>query len=286
MRMILRRLGAVLAVTGLALSACGGSDDEPSSTIDSYVALGDSFVAGLGLNPQVKDSGDCGRSQVNWPSLVAKDLDVKDFTDKSCSGAVTGDLLDSRKTADGTVVPAQIDAVTKDTQLVTLSIGGNNGALYRDLFLSCGSLSGAANDACEPFVSTKMPGLLEAITTAVEQTLTAVRAKAPDAEIVMVGYLGVAPESGTCDGLLSPANVTVVAGAEDRLDSTLAEAAQAQGVRYVSLRSASGGHDVCAGSSAWVNGLAPDAGDGAILHPNAAGMKGAAKAVSAFISGV
>ncbi|MFI5428125.1 hypothetical protein [Aeromicrobium sp. UC242_57] len=71
-----------------------------------------------------------------------------------------------------------------------------------------------------------------------------VRAKAPDAEIVLVGYLRDPADSSTCPAVGIPAAETAaVVDAEELLDSSLAEAAGQADIEYVSLRAMSSGHD-------------------------------------------
>ncbi len=66
---------------------------------------------------------------------------------------------------------------------------------------------------------------------------------------------------------------------EVELNNALRDAARAADVKFVDLRQVSEGHDVCAGSDAWVNGTTKVPGDGAILHPNQAGMRAVADLV-------
>ena len=72
-------------------SLAGPANPLPAMPTGRYVALGDSFVAGP-LIPTTDLASGCARSDHNYPSLVAKALDVKTFVDVSCSGATTSDL--------------------------------------------------------------------------------------------------------------------------------------------------------------------------------------------------
>ncbi len=88
-----------------------------------YVAMGSSFAAGPGIPPLQSSDGAsaCGRSAVNYPSIVAREIGA-DLTDVSCSGATTAHVLRDPQGAR----PPQIQAVTPDTRLVTITIGGND----------------------------------------------------------------------------------------------------------------------------------------------------------------
>ena len=64
-------------------SAPGAAPAVRGGGID-YVALGDSWTSGPLLPEMTGDPIDCGRSAVNYPSLVAAELRVASFVDASC----------------------------------------------------------------------------------------------------------------------------------------------------------------------------------------------------------
>jgi hypothetical protein len=87
-----------------------------------YVAMGSSFAAGPGLPSRVPGSPRrAGRSTGNYAHLVARALSL-DLHDVTFSGATTGDILGPSAAGQ----PAQLDAVTPDTVLVTITAGGND----------------------------------------------------------------------------------------------------------------------------------------------------------------
>src|SRR5690606_21275597 len=124
---------AWLAVTALLAltAACGpaegpGVDDTvPGDDAVHYVALGDSYTAAPGTGEPVGTPRGCGRSDNNYPRLLADRLAPESFTDVSCGGATTEHLTAPQRTPDGTN-PPQLDAVTPKTTLVTVGIGGND----------------------------------------------------------------------------------------------------------------------------------------------------------------
>jgi len=101
------------------------TEEDPMASIPAgsqYVAMGSSFGAGPGLTPRAPESPRrAGRSASNYAHLVARALGL-DLRDVTYSGATTGDIL--RTSARGQ--PAQLDAVTPATRLVTLTGGGND----------------------------------------------------------------------------------------------------------------------------------------------------------------
>ena len=76
-----------------------------------------------------------GRSGNNYAHLVAAELGL-DLVDVSYSGATTAHLLDTRQDD----APPQLDALTPDTALVTITCGGNDleyvGTFLRGSFLN------------------------------------------------------------------------------------------------------------------------------------------------------
>jgi len=274
---------AAALLIGLAACTSGSSSDEaapspapsrsaPATTgaaSSSYVALGDSFTAGPGIDPQQAGAGYCQRSEQDWPTLAASSLGL-DLTDVSCSGATTSDLV-------GTV---DAGAVPPGTGLVTVSAGGNDSGLFISLIRACST--GA--DDCRTFVDQQAPAILDRTTTDLAALLRTVRSDAPDATVALVGYPRIMPTRGTCATVgIDAAQVESVVSAETALDAALAAAADRAGVTYVSARAASEGHDACAGDQAWTNGTAPAAGDGIVFHPNRRGMAAMAGLVAAAL---
>ena len=290
-----RARGAVLAAASvLALSACSGSSqskpapsskstDSTSSSVvfDSYVALGDSFVSGPAIDPIDRESPGCLRSTRNWPRLLAKGLQVRDFADASCAGATTQHLTGSTRFASGSTSPAQLDSVSKKTDLVTVGIGGNDQAVFSALMSSCSAAFSANVRQCSTYLRDTLPKVLQTTSKSIAAVLSEVRRRAPDARVLLVGYLRILPDDGQCKaaGVSGAAGADLVEG-EQRLDDALADGARLARVDFLSLRELSSGHDACAGAEAWVNGIRPKAGDGTVVHPNAAGMQAAATAVA------
>ena len=87
-----------------------------------YVAMGSSLAAGPGLPSRVPGSPRrAGRSTGNYAHIVARALGL-DLHDVTFSGATTSEILGR----DAAGRPAQLDTVTKDTALVTITAGGND----------------------------------------------------------------------------------------------------------------------------------------------------------------
>ncbi|MFJ9695473.1 SGNH/GDSL hydrolase family protein [Kitasatospora sp. NPDC101183] len=269
-----------------------------------YVALGDSYTAGLKIAPQTGEPRGCYRSSVNYPSLVAKGLGLAaaQFQDVSCTGARTPDLTAPQKTPDGSN-PAQLDAVTTATRLVTLGIGGND-AGFTEVLTECAKdnlvdavkgLVGERSAApCRDHYATdgadQVQRKVDAAGERLAQALKEVRRRAPQARVYVVGYPSLLPaDPATCKPVLgstvTPGDLGFLAEKEQQLNGMLKKRAEAAGAVFVDAAAPSAGHDMCAGEEArWVEppfpaeGLAP-------VHPNAKGQEAVAAAVLKAVRG-
>jgi lysophospholipase L1-like esterase len=276
------RLLSALLVLLLTSTACtSGSPRTPTATAEppfrTYVALGDSFSAGP-LIPTSDLAGGCLRSDHNYPSLVAERLRVDTFVDVTCSGAQTADLVRPQRPFEDSRIPAQLRAVTADTDLVTIGIGGNDLGLFGTLVQTCTSLraSDPAGSPCARRLADRGPDLAAAtrvISDRVTTSLRAIQAKVPEATVLLVGYLRLVPDRGSCGRLpLAKGDYAEGRRISRVLDRALAQAARRAGVRFVDMYDASRGHDICSGEP-WVNGRTTYQERALAYHPFAAGMR-------------
>ncbi|WP_127479304.1 SGNH/GDSL hydrolase family protein [Nocardioides pantholopis] len=310
----LRRMGAALgagvltAALGVGMvpaASAGVADDSarvaPSSILVTegaeidYVALGDSYSAGPLVPAQRADPLGCLRSTNNYPAFLAGYFDVASYVDKTCSGAQTADL-DRRRQK--TILPGprprpQVDALSVETDLVTIGIGGNDHKLFGSMIKVCGKVAELAPKGapCRRHFTTKRgvdTKLRDAtrIRKPVVRVLRAVARRAPRAEVYVVGYPRLLPQKGTCKA------VKFAAGdyrwgnrVERRLNKSLRQAAARTGATYVDLYPVSRGHDACAGKEAWVNGSTLNPLRAADFHPFLRGMRGAAQEIYRQLTG-
>src|ERR671918_2563183 len=88
--MRITRLGAGTCAGLLALCALAATPTAASAgDVGTYVALGDSYTAGPLILTPTGDPIDCGRSDHNYPSLVANEIEPAEFRDVSCGSAQT-----------------------------------------------------------------------------------------------------------------------------------------------------------------------------------------------------
>jgi lysophospholipase L1-like esterase len=265
-----------------------------------YVALGDSYTAGPGIPDRHGTPADCDRSDRNYPSLVARRLGLgtADFRDVSCSGATIGNLSLAQSTDDG-ANPAQLDALSRRTRLVTLGIGGNDigfssmikQCVERGLvYYALGGTRASDGAPCREHFATGGTDETEQKIRAAGERLTGalgeIRRQAPRARVYVIGYPAILPAEGSACGRamgLAPGDVGYLDAKEQRLNAMLRERAKAAGAGYVDTYTPSVGHDACsARDTRWIEPLVPLA-RAAAVHPNERGERGMAEAtLSAF----
>ncbi|SFE00312.1 GDSL-like Lipase/Acylhydrolase family protein [Actinacidiphila alni] len=282
-------LGGALALTAAAVTPAAAHSGRPSgpggghgghAPAAHYVALGDSYTAGPVIPTQV--DAICARSDNNYPSLVNRTDHFASFTDASCSGATTAEMWKPQ----GTNGP-QLDAVHRDTTLVTVQIGGNDVG-FGPIIATCAGLSvtDPAGAPCKDhYRATGVDQLTVTILKTapkIAQVLRAVHSRAPRAEVVVVGYPDLLPD----DGVGCFPSVPFAAGdfpylrdVEKKLNAMLRVEALLNGARYVDTYKPTVGHDMCkAPADRWIEPLVP-ASPAAPAHPNAKGEQSMAQAV-------
>lgn len=249
------RLLAVAASTlALGLSALPASANPVAYTYDS---LGDSFAAGSGVDP----------SQAH-PQL----LDGRMRISLDDAAAVPGATV-------GTMLAGQLGALDAETDLVTISVGGNDvgwSQVVTACLLNVEAVCQNAATQSGAAITALLPGLLNA-------AYTQVIAAAPGAHVVVTGYPRLfSPEYGPYVGTLTvdlgngpmlvPFEATVAEQllmnrAADLLNATIRQVAQVHGFHFVDVTERFIGHGVNA-PAAWVFGV----GDPVPFHPTVDGQ--------------
>ena len=283
-----RRRRWTIGLIGLCLLAVHATPAAAATTadLDSYVALGDSYTSGPGVPNQMPEAVGCGRSDHNYPHLVAAALDVGRFTDVSCGSATTAHMAEAQPLPNGLTNGPQLDALGPDVDLVTLGIGGNDIG-FGEIMANCVARSVLlpVTAPCRQYYTRQGDELgarIEATAPKVAAVLAAIRERAPDARILVVGYPVILPAAGPGCWPLMPIAVGDVAWlrtVEGHLNAMLAEQAAAAGATFVDTYASSVGHDVCRlPGNKWVEGLVPTA-PASPVHPNALGMANSADQV-------
>lgn len=249
------------------------ADEQDVETLTlNYVALGDSAAAGP-LIPDQDPEIACLRSNRNYPRVAAEALGA-DLTDVSCSGAKVSDFSGRQYG----LLPPQYNALSEDTDLVSLTIGGNDVSLVAAALSCVNLLREPHGNSCEERfteggTTDRIAADIDAWEPELDQALTEIRDRAPNAEIVVAGY-GTYVREGGCwpTQPVWGRDADYIQGSVNRLNDTLERQTLAHGGTYVDLAEVSVGHDVCAPpSERYLEGLMPTS-VAAPLHPNARGM--------------
>jgi lysophospholipase L1-like esterase len=315
-----------LALSGAALAATPAGADSGRHArppAAQAVALGDSYAAGEGLAPYRRGTATptnaCHRSFRAYPELLdqGRQRVVRSIRSVACSGARTGAAVAPQPDRD---VPAQVTALSRWTETVTLTIGGNDIG-FSEVLGSCvhsplapelvPGRPGCATRADQavtlrtarlaggPVNPAVLPG-----TVPLGEVITAIARRSPAATIHVttyprlfgttfaddpagcrVGQLGAAPLYVTA------ADVTWIRAKVDGLNAAITstvEQARAAGVRVrtVDVTTPFTSHNVCGSGEPWVNGLVvtPEGRlSPASFHPTARGQRAYADAVAAAL---
>jgi lysophospholipase L1-like esterase len=312
-----RRALMAVATVAVAWVACVGAAPTSSTGAvsgDSYVALGDSYAAGEGIGTTTGlPVAGCEQSVQDYPHQVAARLGLH-LTDVSCSGAVTANIDGvPQQTGSGTA-PLQDAALTASTNLVTVTIGGNDlGFVSIAEYCAADSANGPlalhaqpnCSDEYDPNGEDSLQRKLSTVVTpAISRALADIKLKAPRAKILVIDYPAIstdkanAPNPATYPAscFSSPlqnnsfpftaTDTPYLEQMEAQLGDSVRSAAIAAGDEFVDVFPQSLAHSACAGTiTPWMNGITLDPIRLSVvtgsLHPNLAGATAMADTVTA-----
>jgi lysophospholipase L1-like esterase len=286
----MKKLGTALFACALALAVAPAANAGTQKSLQ-VVALGDSYAAGTGAGDyEAGTEGVCYRSANSAAAVVVADLRAAgkkvDFTNVMCSGAAIPDLSTTFKEQ-----PPQLDSLSKSTDLVFLTVGGND-VSFAEYAGFC--IQSDCTGAGAQLVVSQLP----AMTTKLTGLLVDIKQRSPRARVVLGGYgRAFSPDANAPDVPLDPIcgdgiltlperaeGATVSQGVDQAIRSAV-RAARHRGVNaaYASAYTDNGtlrpeieGHSVCQGGVPFYRGfdaLAPgQEGPVAILHPSKAGQ--------------
>ncbi len=286
----------------------------------NYAALGDSYSSGEGtassmpsaanISPTYLGAGQDGSVYAsNTPSdqchrspvAYSEDLATSNGWNLgfyACSGATTNNILTQKKNGE----PPQINDLSGSTNLVTLTIGGNN-AGFAGVIKSCIAQTIKANT--ENKITFGLAGadpncvdnkhfiynestVIANTEQALLATFSTIRAKVPNASIIVLDYPQLFPTHSAGQGciqlipfLTSPDQIEFNLLAR-MLDAFEHRAAYDAGVNFVDVQSDFLGHGACGATGAYINGITdPLVGS---FHPNAKGQRAYAHATADYIA--
>jgi lysophospholipase L1-like esterase len=267
-----RRLLAAVAAATAALSLVMTSATAQADTLN-YVALGDSYSAASGVLPL--DPGApllCLRSARNYPHVIAAETGAS-LRDVTCGAAETRHFTSAQYPG----VPPQVDALGADTDLVTMTIGGNDSGVFIGAILACGTAGIATlghGSPCRDLYGSRFEDTVRGTTyPSLVAALNAVRARAPQADVAILGYPWIVPQSGGCfDRMpIATGDVPYLRSLQATLNDAIRRAAAATGATYVDMNTASNGHDACQPIGVrWIEPVLQTTNP-VVVHPNALG---------------
>lgn len=218
----------------------------------NYVALGDSYSAGVGTPDE---AGACGRSPSGYPSLWTKNHPGASLSFVACGGATIDDVRAN-----------QLSFLNASTTLVSITIGGNDAGFFPTVMLCTMS----SDVDCENQVTTSRSAIATVLPAKLDAIYQDIRNRAPKATIVVLGYPQLLDPTSDCpgDGMTTFKRL-VLNTAADHLARVVSGRAKAAGFTFVDVRGSFDGHAICAGTP-WLNNLSnvrlTDS-----FHPNPAG---------------
>jgi len=225
-----------------------------------YVALGDSYAAGVGGGARVND---CWRAVEGYPVLVARSLEL-DLAYQACLGATIRN-----------VEADQLQALGPDTTHVSLTIGGNDIG-FVPVLVECAKPAWMVDS--DPVIDEALATLRTELPSALGSLLARIAEGAPGAELVVTAY-PVLFNGQDCNALtfFSPHEMARIEAGVGELATVIGDAARTARAGFVDPRTAFEGHAICDGQE-WLNGVSWPLEHS--YHPNADGHAAYARLVA------
>jgi len=289
--------GSSVSLTNLHITSGGdlgfsGMAFIPGAPAGIYSMLGDSYSSGEGAGlstyfpdtnnyqtTQGTNNGHRSRYAANQVFAVASApfSSASYIVDKACSGAIVADYYNTNPKGKCPNEPGQKNALTSSSSLVTLSFGGND-LEFKNLVIDC--VKAGASDfwthsilpykPCQQKDGSQFASDLTNLTSGTSanglpQLFKAIRAAAPNADIVVMGYphLLMGATGGRClaDGWIINSDQVWLNSVADQIDTAVQNEAAKVGFGYISTTADFTGHELCS-ADPWFTGiLDPNAND-------------------------
>ena len=295
-----------LFVHGFTLNEGEGYEGEPILTrapTARYVAMGDSFSSGEGNSPfeagtDEDDVNECHRSTSAYPRWLSQtpSLNLERINLVACSGASTANVLHGGISDGAWNESPQVDALSDDTGVVTITIGGND--IGFGTFATACAAPDSRCDSSTTIYSTTMYNIHNVLPGSLEDVLTEIAGRTAHAKVYVIGYPYITPASGLsslpiqCSYLSSSAGdgadslaardvVTELNGEISNAVTGFTNTFSGTTFEYIdpnaSIDGSFDGRDLCQGLDSYFHNVAPNDvfGNGyrqKIFHPNVNGQ--------------
>jgi hypothetical protein len=313
----LRRIGIQLAaaaatvglVSAVTVAVAAATTEDDPGTLTDLVALGDSYAAGVGGDdPLPEPDAACRRNGDAYPVQLATMLEdgsddgspAVDLHQQACSGATTVGVVtgvDDSPRLDGTPRgyrgPQQVTAVTEDTDVVTLTVGGGDTdfeAALRACLTAPGTCAGALASSAALYDPQRLVDLLAEVDRAAGD-----RDAEDRVQVLVTGYPApfdtAALAAGTCrPGLITPSVAAAealneaVRGLNARIAATVVGFdGDDSVVGFVDVDAVFEGRRICS-SESWLVEPSPSTSQVTWLHPTTTGHGAYARALDSALT--
>src|SRR3954471_3964027 len=271
-RAVVSALAAVAAAATTVVAATTPSQAAKAPL--RYVALGDSYSAASGVLPPDPTSPLCARSTANYPHVIAAKTGAR-LTDVTCGAAETKDFAQSQYPG----VAPQLDALSRRTELVTMTIGGNDNSTFIGAIVKCGaagvSTLGQGSPCRDQYGNQFRHDIRHTTYPALVKALDGAQFSAPHARVAILGYPWILPKTQGCFDKMPVAkgDVPYLRKVQATLNDAVRRAAAQTASHYVNLSKVSEGHDACqAPGVRWIEPVLQGTNP-VVVHPNALGEK-------------
>jgi lysophospholipase L1-like esterase len=262
---------ALIAI-GLVAANQHSKPQAPNEPHNSYVALGDSVAAGVGLE-DYSDSSACDRTNESYPNLVAAKLNLK-LKNFACSGATLPAGILGEQDVNQLMVAPQLDQLFSQPRpyLITITIGANDTQWTTFIAKCYAGECGSAED------SAAVNELLATVSVNLQNTLSQIQShyKTAVPHVVVTGYHHVFPAGPTTCSDLSDINASELAWGRQQQtnlnNSTAHVVAEFSFAKFAAIDFS--GHELCT-TDAWVQGI----GGNAPYHPTDEGQAAYARQI-------
>ena len=245
-RAFLAPIAIFLAALSFILASTSSPADAKISAGGPVVALGDSFISGIGAGAYTH-SGRCRQSLRSYPRQLAIRMG-RSIIDLSCPGATIPE------------VSHRVDGIPRNAALVLIQIGGNDIGFVR----LAGTCFIAGRATCHESIA-QARRTLQTIEPGLVTLLRSLRSQAPRARIVVMGYPQMLGTPAQCLHVMPADRVRALGTLQKHLDRTLQRSAMDARTQFLDWPIIVDRHSLCA-EAPWY-GLPGDRLDD-VLHPD------------------